>query len=74
MPIDKTINQPVSHRCVADVLPGQPGIFSGNPFVPVTLSTKIPKQFYVHLSPWTTWRHRAGFRLCFSLLWKKRNH
>jgi hypothetical protein len=50
-----SINQPLSHSSMADVLAGDQGIFPGNPLVPITLSTKLPKQFYVHFPPWTTW-------------------
>ena len=39
---------------MADVLTGQPGVFRGSPFVPVTPSTKLSKQFYVHFPPWAT--------------------
>ena len=48
-------NQPLSHSGVADVLTGGPSIFPSDPLVPVTLSTKRSKQFYVQFSPWTTW-------------------
>ena len=39
-----------------------------NPPVPITLNTKLPKQFYVQFPPWTNWRPRPGFRLGFPLL------
>ncbi len=52
---------------MGDVLTGGPGIFASNPFEAVTLTTKLSKQRYAHFPPWTTWRHRTGFRLGFSL-------
>jgi len=52
---------------VANELAGNLNIFPGNPFVPVSPTSQLPKQFYVQFPPWTTWRHRTGLRLGFSL-------
>jgi hypothetical protein len=52
---------------MADVLAGDPGIFPGNPLEAITFFPQFSKQFYVHFPPWTTWWHRTGLRLGFSL-------